>query len=1289
MKKFLALLSIFLALPVSAATVYQDRTQPHPNLETFTLPSCTAGDARIITTSDIDSDRNTDSLEAILNNASLNTFCFQAGDYTREPVIDITQSGTSGTKKVIRYYDPTNPNEVTHPASRSSDAILWRIKFPSTVSHWIVHGMTFDYEPHKLFIQDPYAITVHGDDILIDYNEVYNGLPDGITIGFCSDDPSESCVEDTDCTGHQVSPNDVNTAWCAGGVDVATGSIIVGDDNGNFDCDNITIQRNYIYDTAKYQGGDSLGIGLSMSDYQVNTMDNIKVLDNEIANAGDGFQIIANTGNTFADSDTLPSKVSGIIENNHIYITSKWWARCDFESGTHGFDGLRTGNGSDPQDYFCSCVENGVDNKVGGTVENPLVVKNNLLTGFRPTTDRNSDGDNGGDTCGGSGSVGAAITQSSVMPNHTLYAGNIIWDSSDGFSSANKSTTTTYQDNILVDPHPLPNGIRRSLALNGASEKFYRNVIRSDDDVTRLQFNVQANKEGKPVDIAGNVFLGVDDNSGDEGALVKSDYNWYYGTSEGSISSISTPNSSDESNDETRTTLTAANMDDLCFLWKHWSAPEIKCLSGVLTSTTSPHYRQDLNAGIGSDIYTGHNAPDSIAGDYPILQSEFSGDKSYSVEAGNQICLTAEGSDDGFPVPPGTLHYSWTENCVQTLSYDDALSEDPCFTPTTAETCTLTLQVCDEGPVANCEAGDIHGDTASLEVTSTLTAKLNVTGGCNCANSQTASGGNYCTASSITYTIANTGETFTVNLGDPDGAGAEDNVYECGQYANGDVWVMGKSDGSSGTVVRVESTTPAWDLTVNQGCTDCAEGRHGWDVDPSGIGDANQNFDGRQAKSASFVAPTTAHPIPANFSVTSGYRSFMKSVGGNTVNAESNTNGWFVCWNGNIGGCIDFQGVITFVQCKTGCTYLVDTDGDGQTGDEMRPSFFGAPADKITGVNVADFTLTGLGSLDNTQISTSIKNGWTFANIRDYYRWPRYDAFSNSTSFHWQYLGQQHDSNIEPGGCTGCSRWNYGLEMASVNATSVMRMLLNDWSLGSPGDDSYQALVNFAQVALDYVAIMDNSSMEWGNQPSVQGNGNQHGGRKMLLSFINTLLETDATHGATIQTLLDADRTWADKVYFTGSNGIEYIGATHGSCVNAITLASGGSPDNYSCAHYEGTNDPAEMDPHCQNGTPSPKTSGSTSYAQRNGNIMGYNAIVARNWSGFSTSWNDSGYENLGAEWRTGGRDTGHTGGAWCSPDGSGNSPTYTACQNDPEGCGESDNRETDLGEAMITAFGF
>lgn len=562
--------------------------------------------------------------------------------------------------------------------------------------------------------------------------------------------------------------------------------------------------------------------------------------------------------------------------------------------------------------------------------------------------------------------------------------------------------------------------------------------------------------------------------------------------------------------------------------------------------------------------------------------------------------------------------------------------------------------------------------------------KLNVTGGCNCTNSQLSAGGTYCTATGVTYTTEDGSYSAEVLFDDPDGAGPESNAYTCGQWANGDVWVAGKSDGLGGTVVAIADTIPAWDDvgSDSQGCAGCANGRNGWEIDTSVATYDSTSLDARFVNSGSWTAPTA---LPASFDVTAGYRSFSKASGIPSI-APGDPQRWDVCWDGNSGLCIGLEGVVTFVECATGCTYPADSDGDGSTADEFRPSFFGTPAQKISGVRVDQMEhLAELGQLDRTLISQAVRDGWSFGMVADSYRFLRRDHAQDAVWFQWILFGDRHadQSNTRPPGAVIWRRYEYGMDQMARNSIAVHRLLLDDWTLGSPGDDSYQALVNFTQVALDTVAITSISGKGWGTDAVKVGSGGHLGGRQLYFVWVGWMFENHPTHGAAFTAALAAKETYEDVMTHGGTNGVEYFGAIVGDCENTITTSTtGAAPDNHNCGVFKATDVPALLDSVCLRS----QASGSTSYPHRNAFLSGYTVLPILN-LGIRSYLDDDGYIDFAYSYREGGRQPGHTEGFWCEPDGPLQSPTPLVYgQNDINCCG-GDQGSSDYGEAAWSAF--
>jgi hypothetical protein len=77
------------------------------------LPACDSGNSQVqfISTA---TDWST------INSSTKSIFCVQPGDYTSVGNIILSASGTSSAKRYIRYYNPSNPTDNTHPVNMSS-----------------------------------------------------------------------------------------------------------------------------------------------------------------------------------------------------------------------------------------------------------------------------------------------------------------------------------------------------------------------------------------------------------------------------------------------------------------------------------------------------------------------------------------------------------------------------------------------------------------------------------------------------------------------------------------------------------------------------------------------------------------------------------------------------------------------------------------------------------------------------------------------------------------------------------------------------------------------------------------------------------------------------------------------------------------------------------------------------------------------------------------------------------------------------------------------------------------
>ena len=191
--------------------------------------------------------------------------------------------------------------------------------------------------------------------------------------------------------------------------------------------DNNTIQNCRIERDDIHLFHDRAAIGL-YNDYRNNiSIKNTKILNNEVYNFVDGFQTIRQN-----PADTPNDNYEGtIVDYNQFYIDETIYTDCH---GNH-----------DPQGD-CAYAENAIDLKVGSeNSENPVIVTNNIMWGFRKSDQTNSDlGDPG------------AIMPIHYNVNHTVIQNNVSFDATVGFSIAdpyneNAMRNVSIDDNIFYN----------------------------------------------------------------------------------------------------------------------------------------------------------------------------------------------------------------------------------------------------------------------------------------------------------------------------------------------------------------------------------------------------------------------------------------------------------------------------------------------------------------------------------------------------------------------------------------------------------------------------------------------------------------------------------------------------------------------------------------------------------------------------------------------------------------------------------------------------------------------
>jgi hypothetical protein len=101
------------------------------------LPACDANNSEVQFI-------RTDEDWRMINDTSKRIFCVQPGNYTKLGLVSLSANGTSTFPRYLRYYNPENPTDTTHPAnaSETNRAVVVQLRL-NGASWWIVDGLTF------------------------------------------------------------------------------------------------------------------------------------------------------------------------------------------------------------------------------------------------------------------------------------------------------------------------------------------------------------------------------------------------------------------------------------------------------------------------------------------------------------------------------------------------------------------------------------------------------------------------------------------------------------------------------------------------------------------------------------------------------------------------------------------------------------------------------------------------------------------------------------------------------------------------------------------------------------------------------------------------------------------------------------------------------------------------------------------------------------------------------------------------------------------------------------------
>jgi hypothetical protein len=460
---------------------------------------------------------------------------------------------------------------------------------------------------------------------------------------------------------------------------------------------------------------------------------------------------------------------------------------------------------------------------------------------------------------------------------------------------------------------------------------------------------------------------------------------------------------------------------------------------------------------------------------------------------------------------------------------------------------------------------------------------------CDCA---TAGAAPYCSGSSVSISSP-AGENVTISL---------DSSYQCGQYATGDFWVVGKG---SPQVVKVTGTTPGWDGK-----------RNGWD--------ANRPFNQQHMESRGITPNFSGAPsLPSGgYNVSSGPVSFMKAVGRPQTSIDATR---YVCTNGGDmrESCVKFSPVITFIP------NVPDSDGDGRTDDEFRPGPTGVTKIGPYRVDMLEARVAALPKLSTSAVPN--RNDYSFEKIRS--RFGKGCAITYAS-----------DNIIQMIAATDCL-WEatYGNAIAVHNRTIPLRFLLADFDWNNPVHKG--ALIAYIQHGID---IAQHVSQGWRtiSAPPPTGTGYLYGeggilvGHKDPAVFAAHMLNQPAIRSAASGFhFYESDQIYRSSVdnrvyYGKGSRGTNHFCPDNGS----------GTEGGVHCYHPS-----KQMDAGCGG---SPK-----SYQSQVSNSAPYTELWVRI-LGAQSAWNDEAWLAFYKAWYDGGRAPGHTQFLWSSVAGS------TSCNN-------------------------
>jgi len=486
-----------------------------------------------------------------INDSNKRFFFVTPGSYRL--FIKFTSSGTKESPRYLIYYDPSNPNDETHPANMSASKRA-SIKCFAFIGarYWIVDRLS-----------------------VLDSGNERNSIS-----GKDSNSPTEERHSSEGFSASRYTPsshNIFNRLFISGG---SEDSIIIYEG-----CSYNTIQNSVICEQTL---PDHDWVGILLQAYRGRSgyaeIIGTRIIANEIYNVNDGIQIFDHP-----DIPRIPSYAGTIIADNDLYLTPARYTDGDGHFTTSG---------------GFAAAENAIDIKAGSPdSDNPMYIVGNRMWGFRYIDQSGIAGSNdhgaalayhdGGQYRGYDGRYAYIMIRDNIVfdsaqgivgedLHHISVVNNVIWDISAHGCTLNK--------------HFL------ALDLNISNAEFYRNtIIDSGLSNQKMEYWFWARGSSSSFDFRENVIINCEHKFFDVSSTTcLTDYNFFYNVGE----------RLNGDHNIVRSTASESGNSNLNVTIKRITDPQIITIPYGLSTESSPHHNAGdpnlgsiSNMGINNQLY--------------------------------------------------------------------------------------------------------------------------------------------------------------------------------------------------------------------------------------------------------------------------------------------------------------------------------------------------------------------------------------------------------------------------------------------------------------------------------------------------------------------------------------------------------------------------------------------------------------------------------------------------------------------------------------------------------------